>query len=85
MAAQYMKASVTITSGGQKVTKHGSPQVIDITIVGKPTPAGEAFVKYTLSPTGLALYKKGGFTLLPLTVTGDSSAIPASIKSELGG
>jgi molybdate/tungstate transport system substrate-binding protein len=85
MAAQYMKASVTITSGGQKVTKHGSPQVIDITIIGKPTPAGTAFVKYTLSPTGLALYKKGGFTLFPLTVTGDSSAIPAAVKSELGG
>jgi molybdate/tungstate transport system substrate-binding protein len=84
MAAQYMKASVTVTSGGQKVTKHGSPQVIDITMIGKPTPAGTAFVKYTLSPTGLALYKKGGFTLFPLTVTGDSSAIPAAIKSELG-
>jgi molybdate/tungstate transport system substrate-binding protein len=84
MAAQYMKASVTITSGGQKVTKHGSPQVIDITIIGKPTPAGTAFVQYTLSPAGLALYKKGGFTLFPLAVTGDSSAIPASIKSELG-
>ena len=50
MAAQYMKATVTITSGGQKVTKHGSPQVIDITIIGKPTPAAVAFVKYTLSP-----------------------------------
>jgi molybdate/tungstate transport system substrate-binding protein len=84
MAAQYMKASVTITSGGQKVTKHGSPQVIDLTIIGKPTSAGVAFAKYTLSPTGLALYKKGGFTLFPLTVTGDSSAIPAAIKSELG-
>jgi len=85
MAAQYMKASVTITSGGQKVTKHGSPQVIDLTIIGKPTPAGTAFAKYTLSPTGLALYKQGGFTLFPLTVTGDASAIPAAVKSELGG
>jgi molybdate/tungstate transport system substrate-binding protein len=84
MAAQYMKASVTITSNGAPVTKHGSPQVIDITIIGKPTPAGTAFVQYTLSPAGRALYKKGGFTLMPLVVTGDSSAIPAAIKSELG-
>jgi len=84
MAAQYQKASVTVTSSGAKTTKHGSPQVIDITLIGKPTPAGTAFVKYTLSPAGLALYKKGGFTLLTPTVTGDSSAIPAAIKSELG-
>ena len=31
------------------MTKSGSPQVIDITIIGTPTPAGEAFVAYTLS------------------------------------
>jgi molybdate/tungstate transport system substrate-binding protein len=85
MAAQYKKASVTVTSNGAKTTKHGSPQVIDITLIGTPTPAGIAFVKYTLSPAGLALYKSGGFTLFTPTVTGDSSAIPAAIKSELGG
>jgi molybdate/tungstate transport system substrate-binding protein len=84
MAAQYKAASVTITSNGQPTTKSGSPQVIDITLIGKPTPAGIAFVKYTLSKTGLNLYKKGGFTLLTPTVTGDSGAIPAAIKSELG-
>jgi molybdate/tungstate transport system substrate-binding protein len=84
MAAQYQNASVTITSNGAKTTKHGSPQVIDITLIGKPTPAGISFVKYTLSSAGLALYRKGGFTLLTPAVTGDSSAIPAAIKSELG-
>ncbi len=84
LAAQYQTASVTITSNGAPVTKHGSPQVIDITLIGKPTPAGIAFVKYTLSSTGLALYKTGGFTLYPLAVTGDKSAIPAAIQSELG-
>jgi len=84
LAAQYMKASITVTSNGAPTTKHGSPQVIDITLIGKPTPAGIAFVKYTLSPAGLALYKAGGFTLLTPTVTGDASAIPAAIKSELG-
>ncbi len=84
LAAQYHNASVTVTSGGTKTTKHGSPQVLDITLIGKPTPAGIAFVKYTLSPAGLALYKTGGFTLLTPTVTGDTSAVPAAIKSELG-
>ena len=59
--------------------------MIDITIIGKPTAAAIAFVKYTLSKTGLGQYKAGGFTLLPLTVTGSRSAIPTAIGSELGG
>jgi len=84
MAAQYKTAKVTITSKGQPATKSGSPQVIDITIIGKPTPAGIAFVKYTLSKAGLNLYKKGGFTLVTPTLTGDSSSVPAAIRSELG-
>ena len=84
MATQYAKATVTVTSNGAKSTKSGSPQWIDITIIGKPTPAAIAFVKYTLSPAGLALYKTGGFRLATPVVTGDSSAIPAAIKSELG-
>jgi molybdate/tungstate transport system substrate-binding protein len=85
LATQYAKATITVTSNGQKTTKSGSPQWIDITIIGKPTPAAIAFVKYTLSPAGLALYKTGGFRLATPVVTGDSSAIPAAIKSELGG
>jgi molybdate/tungstate transport system substrate-binding protein len=85
MADQYAKATVTIKPPGKpKTTKSGSPQVIDITIIGKPTPAGTAFVKYTLSQAGLALYKKGGFTMIPPTVVGDSSAVPAAIRNELG-
>jgi hypothetical protein len=86
MATQYAKATVTITPPGKpKATKSGSPQVIDITIIGKPTPAGIAFVKYTLSPAGLAQYKQGGFTLITPSVTGDSSAVPSAVRSELGG
>jgi molybdate/tungstate transport system substrate-binding protein len=86
MADQYAKATVTIKPPGKpKTTKSGSPQVIDITIIGKPTPAGTAFVKYTLSQAGLALYKQGGFTMIPPTVVGDSSAVPAAIRNELGG
>ena len=81
-AAQYAKASVTITGN---VTKTGSPLTIDITTIGKATPASTAFVKYTLSPTGLNLYKQGGYTLLTPQVFGSKSAIPAPIASELGG
>jgi molybdate/tungstate transport system substrate-binding protein len=83
LANTYATAGVTYTNAGATVTKHGSPQVIDITIIGKPTPAALAFVKYTLSKAGLAIYKTGGFTLLSPTPTG--SGIPASISSELGG
>ena len=86
MADQYAKATVTIKPPGQpKATKSGSPQVIDITIIGQPTPAGTAFVKYTLSQAGLAQYKQGGFTLITPTVVGDSSAVPAAVRNELGG
>ncbi len=80
-AALYKKATVTITGG--KVKK-GSPQVIDITILGTPTPAAVAFVQYTLSMAGLAQYKQGGFTLLTPTAFGSPGTIPAAIKSELG-
>ena len=81
-AAAYAKATIKLNNGK---TKSGSPQVIDITIIGKPTPAGIAFVKYTLSPAGLAQYKTGGFALLKPTVTGDASEIPAAVRGELGG
>ena len=76
----YKTASVTVKDG----TKHGSPQVVDITIIGTPTPAAIAFVKYTLSPAGLALYKAGGFTMITPTLTGSTSDVPAAIASELG-
>jgi len=83
---QYATATVTVTPpGGSPTVKSGSPQVIDITIIGKPTPAAIAFVKYTLSKTGLALYKAGGFKLFTLAATGPTSDIPAQIRSELGG
>ncbi|HUB39353.1 MAG TPA: extracellular solute-binding protein [Streptosporangiaceae bacterium] len=86
LASQYAKAAVTVTpQGGSPTTKTGSPQVIDLTIIGKPTPAAIAFVKYTLSQVGQAQYKAGGFTLLTPAVTGPSSSIPAAVRSELGG
>ncbi len=81
-AAQYAKATITLTNGK---TKSGSPQVIDITLIGKPTPAASRSSSTRSPRTGLAQYKQGGFTLLTPTATGDTSAIPAAIKSELGG
>jgi len=78
-AAAYAKATIKLNNGK---TKSGSPQVIDITIIGKPTPAATAFVKYTLSATGLALYKAGGFTLITPTVVGTGA--PSAVTSELG-
>jgi molybdate/tungstate transport system substrate-binding protein len=83
-ATQYGTAHITITVGGVKTPKHGSPLVIDITTIGTPSSAGTAFVKYTLSPAGLALYKAGGFTLIKPTAFGTTSAIPSAISSELG-
>jgi molybdate/tungstate transport system substrate-binding protein len=81
LASTYKTAGVTLKNG---MTKHGSPQVIDITIIGNPTPAGEAFVAYTLSSVGLAQYKQGGFTVLTPTLFGAKSDVPAPIASELG-
>jgi molybdate/tungstate transport system substrate-binding protein len=79
-ATQYAKATVTTTNGS---VHSGAPLVLDITIIGKVTPAAVAFVKYTLSPAGIAQYKAGGFKLL--TPTGTGTGIPAAISSELGG
>jgi molybdate/tungstate transport system substrate-binding protein len=85
LANEYAKAHITITVGGVKMPKTGSPLTIDITTIGTPTPAGIAFVKYVLSPAGLALHKQGGYTLLKPQLFGPSSAVPAAVNSELGG
>ncbi len=79
-AALYHKASVKIKTG----VKHGSPQVIDITIIGNPTPAAIAFVRYTLSAAGLAEYRHGGFAILTPTIFGTVTAVPPAILSDLG-
>ena len=79
-ASNYAKAHITITGN---VAKSGSPLAIDITTIGTPTPAALAFVKYVLSPAGLAVYKQGGYTLLKPTLTG--SGAPSAVTGELGG
>jgi molybdate/tungstate transport system substrate-binding protein len=82
MAAAYHNASITITGN---VTKHGSPLAYVMTIIGKPTSAGTAFVAYALSPAGRALYRREGYNLLTPTITGDASAVPAALKAETAG
>jgi len=81
LASTYKTATVKLENG---MTKSGSPQVIDITQIGSATPAGTAFIAYTLSPAGLAQYKAGGFKLITPTVVGDKSNVPSAVLSELG-
>ncbi len=86
-ADQYAKASITITTSSGPDTKTGSPLTLDITTISgaKDAAAGNAFVAYVLSPAGRALYaKQGGYTLLTPTLTGPASAVPASVRKELG-
>jgi len=80
MANWYHNASITITGN---VLKHGSPLVVDITTIGKPTSAGTSYVAYVLSPAGRALYVKGGYTLLKPVAFGNTADIPAPVKAEL--
>lgn len=82
MATWYHNASITITGN---VTKHGSPLVVDITTIGKPSNAGTAYVAYVLSSAGRALYTQGGYTLLTPTAYGTKSDIPAAVSKELSG
>ena len=86
-ADNYAKASITITDTNGKEAKTGSPLTVDITTIrgAKNPAAANAFVAYVLSPAGRSLYEhQGGYTLLKPTLTGPMSAVPASIRNELG-
>jgi molybdate/tungstate transport system substrate-binding protein len=83
LADQYAKATVTIDDDGVQTPKSGSPLVLDMTIIGTPTPQAIAYVKYVLSPAGQAIYKAAGYTVLTPTATG--TGVPAAVQSELGG
>jgi molybdate/tungstate transport system substrate-binding protein len=81
-AAHYATASFTLNNG---TVEQGKPLVVDITTIGEPDKAAAAFVAYVLSKDGLALHKAGGYTLLTPTAFGDTGAIPAVVRHELGG
>ena len=73
LASTYKTATVKLENG---MTKSGSPQVIDITSIGTPTPAGTAFIAYTLSPPAWRSTRREGSQLITPTVVGDKSAVP---------
>lgn len=52
---------------------------------GAPDPAGAAaFVNYLLGPLGRAALRSAGFSVLPVTVFGTRSAVPAALRERLG-
>jgi molybdate/tungstate transport system substrate-binding protein len=78
----YGSVSFKLASGD---VAQGKPLVVDITTIGKKDQAAaDAFVAYVLSPAGLARHKQGGYVLLPRVAAGNTSAIPASVRKELG-
>lgn len=82
LAHRYSTASITLAD---KVTEHGTPLFLAITTIGtKDQSAADAFVRFVLSPGGLALHRQGGYTAVTPTAYGQFSAIPRSIKDELG-
>jgi molybdate/tungstate transport system substrate-binding protein len=82
-APAYAKASLRLADG---TVSRGAPLVVDITTIGSADKAAaDAFVAYVLSKAGLAAAKAGGYTLLTPTAFGDIRAIPAAVRSELGG
>jgi molybdate/tungstate transport system substrate-binding protein len=83
LAAQYKTVSFKLANGEVQT---GKPLSVCITTIGTMDQAAAgAFVAYVLSPAGLALHKQGGYTLLTPKAFGKTSAIPAKIKSEIGG
>jgi len=47
--------------------------------------AAVSFVNYLLGSDGLALLKKHGLQVQPITVTGTKSDVPAGLQGVLGG
>lgn len=83
LAAHYATARVTLADG---TVATGKPLTVTITVIGTTDrKAADAFVAYVLSPAGLAMHKKGGYTLLSPTAFGDKALIPAAVRRELGG
>ena len=79
---KQLYGSVSVPLAGGTVA-HGEPLVINITTVGKPSEAAQAFVAFVLSAGGLALHYQGGFHITSVIAFGDRRAIPATIRNEL--
>jgi molybdate/tungstate transport system substrate-binding protein len=44
----------------------------------------DAFIQYLFSPAGIAIMKKHGLQLQPITVTGDKTGVPSDLDTVLG-
>jgi molybdate/tungstate transport system substrate-binding protein len=63
-------------------TFQGQPLYVYIAPLGR-SPGQEAFIAYTLSRAGLAIFRRAGFTLIHPLVLGSRARIPRRILSEL--
>jgi molybdate/tungstate transport system substrate-binding protein len=79
--AEYATASFALANGEPA---KGKPLTVDVTIIGKPTSASEAFVAYILSRAGLQKIAQNGYKLLHVKVSGDKSAMPPSVARAAG-
>ena len=80
-ARAYARARLRLADG---TTVHGEPLVLDVTTIGRrDLAAAAAFVAYTLSPRGLAAYRRGGYTVLRPQLTGDRGLVPAAVEAEI--
>lgn len=82
--ASAYKAATYVDATG--VTHHGGPIAFSVTIPSTVhNEAGaEAFIAYLLGPSGQSALAADGFTAEQPKLTGDASALPASLKSLVG-
>lgn len=79
-SAQYASASLKLSDGS---TIHGVPLTVDITTVGKPTPAALSFIEFVLGPKGEKIMKSQGYSVFSPEISGSRSAIPTALKDDL--
>ncbi len=80
LASTYAQASLTLSSG--KVV-HGVPLVVDATILGHTDAAAASrFLTFVLSPRGLALYRRAGYSVLHPTL--HVLGLPQGVLAEIG-
>ncbi len=77
----YSTVSVRLANG---TIIRGQPLWVNITTIGKPSPAATSFVAFVLSSGGLELHYQGGFRILSPKGVGPIGAIPKPVRDELG-
>ncbi|HEX8995493.1 MAG TPA: extracellular solute-binding protein [Ktedonobacterales bacterium] len=79
-ASAYAHATYTTAAG---VTQHGGPIAFSVTMPStvRNSAGAEAFITYLLGANGRATLTADGFSLSGPKLTGDSSQLPASLKS----